>query len=66
MASIDPLDQPEGDGWGDDDELIINEGKLEYPLTPRLYTSTFICFYFISLLSDIKGLSYPCIYMYYP
>ncbi|XP_064393238.1 coatomer subunit alpha-like isoform X1 [Halichondria panicea] len=25
MATIDPLDQPEDGGWGDDDELIINE-----------------------------------------
>ena len=33
MATIDPLDQPEDDGWGDDDELIINEGKLECPST---------------------------------
>ena len=26
MATIDPLEQAEGDGWGDDDELVINEG----------------------------------------
>ena len=26
MATMEPLDQ-EGEGWGDDDELVIDEGQ---------------------------------------
>ncbi len=48
MATIDPLDQPEDGGWGDDDELIINEGKFIEPYRHwSTCTYSYVCAFLI-------------------